>query len=190
LYTVSKTAEIVAEHAGHDPSFVTERVELRECGLGDFEGMLKQEIHGPKYEHIFDGFAALDHDQRLDATYFPGVTETPRQMAERVAALMAHVANGLLGGINTETGGVLSDNAAPSLEVLFVTHSTIIESVLSTWFSKYYEGISMDRCAFFKVHLPVVPDVGKGTTTSESVASLVQLGELSGIRFSGGLSMK
>lgn len=45
-----RTAEIVSAPHGVVP---VPQQALRECSLGEFEGMHKQDIHGPKYEHIF-----------------------------------------------------------------------------------------------------------------------------------------
>merc|ERR1711907_265197 len=56
-----RTAEIVSTPHGVAP---VPKPALRECSLGEFEGMHKQDIHS-KYEHVFSRLKALPHDERI-----------------------------------------------------------------------------------------------------------------------------
>ena len=70
LKRAHETAEIICAPLGLVPE---PTAALRECSLGVFEGMHKDEIHGPKFSSIFARLSGLSHDARLDASYFVGV---------------------------------------------------------------------------------------------------------------------
>ena len=137
LKRAHRTAEILA--APHKITPVP-AAELRECSLGIFEGMQKDEIHGPKYADIFARLGGLAHQDRINASYFEGL-ETPAAMSARVEALLRRLAR--------EAGN------AEKATILCVTHSTILESVLATLFGKWFVGIDMRRLAWLECRLAV-----------------------------------
>jgi broad specificity phosphatase PhoE len=91
---------------------------LRECSLGRFEGMTRDDIKGPvgQYRQLFDDLAKLASEQRLDTPYFPEL-ETPRQIGARAMAAAADAASAL--------------RAAGEHSALLLTHSTVLEALLA-----------------------------------------------------------
>ena len=115
------TAEILASPHG---VVVQSEERLRECSLGEFEGMLKSEIYGPKYSELFARLSAMSAEERVRATYFEGL-ETPTDITQRVMQCIDEVCTE-----KCTRGGPGS--------VLLVTHSTIIEAFLAVQFAKYF----------------------------------------------------
>jgi len=154
LKRAHRTAEIVSAPHGVVP---VPSAALRECSLGEFEGMHKSDIHS-KYEHIFNRLKALPHEERINSAYFEGL-ETPADMSKRVSALMLQAAA-----------------AHAGQNLLMVTHSTVIESLLATRWGYFYDGIGMRRLAWLRCHVR-----HNGTITLE---------ELDGFKFSKEVDMK
>jgi broad specificity phosphatase PhoE len=107
---------------------------LRECSLGEFEGLTKGEIFGPKYEHIFARLKSLPQEDRMHASYFDGL-ETPAQISGRVTRCLIE--------------RLRMDETVSSL--LVVTHSTVMESVLAVLFSVNFDGIHMRTLAWMRL---------------------------------------
>eukprot|EP00697_Spironema_sp_BW2_P001736 gnl/Spiro4/12341_TR6514_c0_g1_i1.p1 gnl/Spiro4/12341_TR6514_c0_g1~~gnl/Spiro4/12341_TR6514_c0_g1_i1.p1 ORF type:complete len:225 (+),score=51.31 gnl/Spiro4/12341_TR6514_c0_g1_i1:68-742(+) len=133
LRRAEHTAEIIA--AAFPGLAIARDQRLRECGLGEFEGLHREVIHGPKYAHIFERLTAMAPEQRVHASYFDGL-ETPWQMSSRAMETFIDHAK-----------------QAPGSTVLVVTHSTIIESLLAVVFSKAYDGIAMSTLAHFRMDI-------------------------------------
>ena len=110
---------------------------LRECSLGEFEGMLKIDIYGPKYKELFARLSAMPPEERVNASYFEGL-ETPSDIARRVMECIEAVCTN-----KCESGALGS--------VLLVTHSTVIEAFLAVHFGKYFEGIKMRNLGWLQV---------------------------------------
>ena len=125
LQRAQQTAKILIE-----PHNLKQRpypdVRLRECYLGEFQGLTRNVIYGEKYERIFRNLSTMPHEERLDRSYFPGL-ETPREIAKRSLECLRDIAS------DTSTGE----------DALVVTHSVILKSLLAVNFDKYYEGIQM-----------------------------------------------
>lgn len=130
LKRAHRTAKIYGERLGCE--VVVER-RLREPSLGKFEGMIKSDIY-QKYGDLFSKLAALEREERLNATYFPGL-ESPRDTSSRAEAAAADAVEAARG----DGGGA----------VLLVTHSKVIEALLAVVFGKFYDGVATKPCAFF-----------------------------------------
>lgn len=135
LQRASQTAGILAPAID-----VTPDPRLRECSLGEFEGLQRDVIRGPKYEHIFSRLMAMSQQERLQAAYFEGL-ETPQQMSDRALAAVRDLAE----------KARAADCAGEPL--LAVTHSTIMEAVLAVLCGQRYEGIQMRRLAWFRLEV-------------------------------------
>ncbi|KAL1510892.1 hypothetical protein AB1Y20_005724 [Prymnesium parvum] len=106
---------------------------LRECSLGEFEGLHKSEIFGSRYAALFRRLASLPHEARIRTPYFDGL-ETPAQIAARALAAAADAA------ARAPAGGC----------VACVTHSVILESLLATAFSKDFEAVHTRTLAWIR----------------------------------------
>jgi len=129
---------------------------LRECGFGEFQGLTKAEIFGPKYAALWAALPKLPHESRIRTAYFPGL-ETPLDVARRCVALARNVAAAHDDG-----------DARPSC---LVTHSACLEAVAACAFGAHYETAETDTCAWMKCDVPADP------------ARPLRLLESSGVRF-------
>ena len=131
---------------------------LRECSLGVFEGLTRAEIkgEGSQYRPIFDQLQTLDHEERLDTAYFEGL-ETPRQLGTRAMECVVELArelrssDGGRSGDDSSNGGGGGDCATG----LIVTHSTVLESILATFFNKSYDSVHTQTLACVVLRLEV-----------------------------------
>lgn len=162
LKRAARTAEILAKPHGCPVHFDPR---LRECSLGVWEGMCRDDIKGPKYAHIFDKLNALPHEERIVTPYFDGL-ETPREMALRARAVALEAAG-------TQEAGAC---------ILLVTHSTILEAVLAVEHGYHFEGISMRTLAWFQWMLDM--------DTSDGNSPELVLSTTDGITFSDGIGTK
>merc|ERR1711974_139195 len=125
-----RTAEILAAKDGLVPVADSR---LRECSLGVWEGMHRDEVKGPLYVHIFERLNAMSHEERIGTAYFDGL-ETPVDMAARARAVA-------MDAIQVH---------GPGSSVLIITHSTIMEALLAVEHGHHFEGISMRNLAWFE----------------------------------------
>lgn len=143
LTRASHTAHILSSRCGGRYPKVDLR--LRECHLGEFEGMQKADIYGPRYADLWQRLRSLPHPERVRTAYFDGL-EAPLVTASRVAEAVVDAAL-----------SPPSDDAPPGREgerrVLLVTHSTIIESFLSALFGAQYDTIEMENLAWLELSL-------------------------------------
>ena len=100
----------------------------------------------PEFADIFEQLASLDHEARINASYFDGL-ESPATMSARVETLLRRLAAEAEAGAGAGAGA----GAAPT--ILCVTHSTIIESVLASLYGKWFDGIDMRRLAWLECRL-------------------------------------
>ena len=136
LLRAKETASILSEGLGvkKDRTIFDDR--LKECYLGEFEGMQRDVIYGPKYKHIFDRLRSLSHKDRIRTTYFEDL-ETPKEISDRVVSCIL-------------------DSSRSSINcAMFVSHSVILKSVLASVFDKRYEGISMRTLSWMHMKLDV-----------------------------------
>jgi broad specificity phosphatase PhoE len=131
---------------------------LRECSLGEFEGLAKADIFGPKYGHVFARLKALPRDDRIHAAYFQGL-ETPAQISERVTRCLID--------------RLQLDDVVSSL--LVVTHSTVMESLLAVLFAASFDGIHMRTLAWMRLAF-----------RDDAVEPRFELVEMDGIQFDEG----
>lgn len=108
------------------------------CSLGVFEGMTRDEVKGEhsQYLHIFERLAGLPHQERLDTAYFEEL-ETPRQLATRAMESIQEVAKEVL----LVAAGQAAAGGGRAACGLVVTHSTVLEAVLATYFGKNYDSV-------------------------------------------------
>ena len=185
LRRASHTAELLMKHCSRVKCGAIPRPAplLRECSLGEFEGMKKSEIYGSRYQLLWDDMKLLPHEARVRRSYFYGL-EAPLQVGTRCAACMVDTAinegkapreivaeadygdgnkrsdneedEGVCGEEEEEEkeGGVYDGGSAKWKNVLMVTHSTVIESLLATHFGVDFDSIGMDNLCWlrFSVH--------------------------------------
>lgn len=128
LKRASRTAELLAAACGETSGGrkiqpITE-LRLRECSLGVFEGLHKDEIFGPRFARLFARLASLPHEARIRTAYFEGL-ETPLQVSERALAA-AHD---------------LAASVPPGATVACVTHSLILEALCACAFHKEFDSV-------------------------------------------------
>lgn len=136
LLRAKRTAEILAAgcgRAGGEGVVPIPDSRLRECSLGQFEGLHKEEIFGPTYAALFRRLSALPHEARVRSSYFDGL-ECPAQIAARALSAAA----------------ALASNSPPGATVACVTHSVVLESLLAATFSKDFEGVHSRTLAWLR----------------------------------------
>ena len=106
---------------------------LRECSLGVFEGLHRDEIFGPRFASLFARLAALPHESRIRTAYFDDL-ETPLQISTRALAAASELA------AQVPQGGT----------VACVTHSVILESLLAAAFCKDFEAVYTNTLAWLR----------------------------------------
>lgn len=106
---------------------------LRECSLGVFEGLHKDEIFGPRFAPLFRRLASLPHEARLRTSYFEGL-ESPLQISSRALEAARALA------VQVPRGGT----------VACITHSVILESLLAAAFSKDFEAVHTNTLAWLR----------------------------------------
>ena len=133
LLRAKETATILSEGIGLRKDRIVFDDRLKECYLGEFEGMHRDDIYGAKYKHIFDHLRSLSREERIRATYFDDL-ETPKEISDRVVSCIL--------------------DSSKSLNcTMFVSHSVILKSVLASVFAKRYEGCTMRTCAWMHMKL-------------------------------------
>ena len=137
LRRARQTAEILTAACGASEALTPDE-RLRECSLGVFEGMIRDDIKGPngQYRQLFDDLALLPSEQRLDTAYFPDL-ETPRQIGTRAMESAAAAATALL----ADGGGT----------ALLLTHSTVLESLLASHFRMRFDSVHTTNLAYVAV---------------------------------------
>jgi broad specificity phosphatase PhoE len=140
LLRAKETAMILSKGLGLNKSIELDD-RLKECYLGEFEGMHRDTIYGPKYKYIFNRLRKLPQEKRIRTTYFDDL-ETPKEISDRVVECILDT--------TTETAALAKK---PQKCMMYVSHSVILKSVLSTVFNKYYEGIQMETLAW--IHMRV-----------------------------------
>ena len=105
---------------------------LRECFLGVFEGLHKEEIFGPRFAALFHRLSSLPHEARIRTAYFDGL-ETPLDISSRALAAASELAASFPGGT-----------------VACVTHSVILESLCAAAFHKDYESVHTHTLAWMR----------------------------------------
>jgi broad specificity phosphatase PhoE len=159
LIRAVQTANIFMAHCGGGRC-VDVDLRLRECHLGEFEGMLKSDIHGPKYDQLWGRLRSLPHDERVRRGYFDDL-ESPLTVACRAAsaiidAALAHERREISALPDSASGLHVPNKFAEveiSRHVLCVTHSTVMESVLAALFGAIYESIDMENLACMQISL-------------------------------------
>ena len=133
LKRAARTAALLTAACGavHDGRQIAPIVEprLRECSLGVFEGLHKDEIFGPRFASLFRRLAQLPHETRIRTAYFEGL-ETPLEISTRA--------------LEAATDAIA---AVPrGATVACVTHSVILESLCAAAFHKDFEGVHTQVC--------------------------------------------
>ena len=140
LKRASRTAMILTAACGAQVEgqqitpLVDER--LRECSLGVFEGLHKEEIFGPRFAALFRRLSLLPHEARIRMPYFDGL-ESPMQISERALAAARAAAD------SVPRGGT----------VACVTHSVILESLCAAIFHKNFESVHTQTLAWMRCEL-------------------------------------
>lgn len=137
LNRAARTAELVTgvcgrSHTGQ-PVDPTVDSRLRECSLGVFEGLHKDEIFGPRFAFLFKRLSRLPHEARIRESYFVGL-ETPLQISSRALQAATEAAQ------SAPIGGT----------VACVTHSVILESLCAAAFHKDFESVHTKTLAWLK----------------------------------------
>lgn len=137
LKRAARTAALLAAGCGavgSDGQRATPIVDLRlrECFLGIFEGLHKEEIFGPRFAALFSRLSSLPHETRIRTAYFDGL-ETPLDISNRALAAASELAASFPGGT-----------------VACVTHSVILESLCAAAFHKDYESVHTHTLAWMR----------------------------------------
>ena len=173
LRRASHTAELLMEECSIKTTtadmttrtMTTKTPLLRECSLGEFEGMKKSDIYGEQYEELWALLNSLPHEARIRTPYFPGL-ETPHEVGTRCAACMVDAA--LRAAASDPDGATGKGEANPGRKnVLVVTHSTVIESLLATLFGADFDSIAMENLCWLRFRLvPASSSTSKGTPSA------------------------
>lgn len=143
LQRAAVTASILAESHGVTP---VKDERLAECSLGEFEGLSRSVIYGPKYSSIFGKLAAMPHEKRVHSTYFAGL-ETPKDISDRVTRCIVSLAK------SARPREIDDDDDDRARSILLVSHSVILKSLLAVQFGKYYEGIRMRTLSWMHINI-------------------------------------
>mmetsp|Transcript_1228 Transcript_1228/g.2631 ORF Transcript_1228/g.2631 Transcript_1228/m.2631 type:complete len:613 (+) Transcript_1228:185-2023(+) len=141
LKRAAKTADVLMSACGQKKTPQPDP-RLRECTLGEFEGLTKSVIYGPRYQALWDRLSGLGHEQRLRTPYFEGL-ETPFEVGHRAAQGIVDVA--------LRTASNMGGSKA--VTVLAVTHSTVIESILAALFGADFDSVDSSNLGFIKLKL-------------------------------------
>lgn len=132
LKRAAHTCQLLMSTCGKTEGSVNPDERLRECGLGEFEGMHKTTIYGEKYAELWSYLGNLSHEQRVRTPYFEGL-ETPLDVGTRAGQCLLEAL------MNNE-----------DVTLLAVTHSTVIESLLACLFGADFDSIHTDNLCWIR----------------------------------------
>lgn len=147
LRRASHTCELLMSTCGEIEAKIIHEKRLRECGLGEFEGMEKKDIYGPNYSELWAHLDSLSHEKRIRTPYFQGL-ETPLDVGTRAIQCLRDALHER--DISTS---------------LAMTHSTVIESILAVGFGAVFDSIETENLCwirFREVDSRLVIDASEG----------------------------